>query len=335
MPFELDLRRALFVAASLAVGCSTLLGVDFGAAKLRDASVTGPCESQSCMQRGFVCGTQDDGCGKVIECGNCPNSGECNFGRCDCTKTTCPKLGATCGAQNDACGGTLDCGKCPGQFDACIDGKCACQPQTCQKQGIECGGIPDGCGNTYFCGQCMDVSKPYCNMGKCTITPCTPNTSCTNRCGTVSDGCGGLVNCPTTCANSYDTCGGGGMSNVCGCTATTCMKLGKDCGSVGDGCAGMLMCGSCTMPDTCGGGGTPNVCGCTPLKNCPMGACGAYPDGCGGNLNCGGCNAPETCGGGGVMNKCGCTPTMCSACCGSGTNDCGGQCSDVSCCSDM
>lgn len=328
------MKRIAMVLAMLGVGCSTLLGVDFGSATLRDAG-PGICQPKSCMERGYECDTQDDGCGTVIECGKCANNGECNFGRCSCTPTTCPKLNATCGAPNNACGGSLDCGKCPMQFDACLDGKCVCQPQTCQIQNYECGAVPDGCGNTYFCGTCMDQAKPYCNMGKCTPTPCMPDTSCTNRCGTVSDGCGNLVNCPTQCPGQYDTCGGGGVANKCGCTKKTCQQLGKNCDNVPDGCGNMLPCGSCMMPDTCGGSGTPNVCGCTPLAQCPQSTCGAYPDGCGSNLNCGGCMSPQTCGGGGTPNKCGCTPTMCSTCCGTGTDDCGNMCSDMSCCNDM
>ncbi len=91
---------------------------------------------------------------------------------------------------------------------------------------------------------------------------CTP-TTCIEQgknCGTISDGCGGSLDCGT-CAPS-ETCGGGGVANVCGvCTPTSCAAQGKNCGTISDGCGGTLDCGTCTAPQTCGGGGTANVCG--------------------------------------------------------------------------
>jgi len=53
----------------------------------------------------------------------------------------------------------------------------------------------------------------------------------------------------TTCGSCIapDTCGGGGVANVCGCTPTTCAAL-QACGSVSNGCGGTLSCGSCTAP---------------------------------------------------------------------------------------
>jgi hypothetical protein len=64
---------------------------------------------------------------------------------------------------------------------------------------------------------------------------------------------------------SGQTCGGGGIPNVCGsgktCTPLACSDLGATCGPAGDGCGGALMCGTCTAPDTCGGNGIPSVCG--------------------------------------------------------------------------
>jgi hypothetical protein len=32
----------------------------------------------------------------------------------------------------------------------------------------------------------------------------------------VGDGCGGLLNCGTTCTVAGQTCGGGGIANECG-----------------------------------------------------------------------------------------------------------------------
>ena len=96
------------------------------------------------------------------------------------------------------------------------------------------------------------------------------------NCGGVSDGCGGTLNCgPCT---PPQTCGGGGTSNVCGCTPKTCAP--GQCGVVPNGCGGPLNCGACAAPQTCGGGGALNVCGCKPTT-CQLAGydCGTAPDG--------------------------------------------------------
>jgi uncharacterized protein YkwD len=138
--------------------------------------------------------------------------------------------------------------------------------------------------------------------------PCEPST-CAElgaECGTVSDGCGGLIECGGCTAP--DVCGGGGP-NLCGpesCTPTSCQDAGATCGTIDDGCGGTLDCGACGGIDSCGGGGVPNQCGCTPTTCADVGAtCGNIDDGCGSTLDCGSCNGGESCGGGGVPNECG------------------------------
>lgn len=72
---------------------------------------------------------------------------------------------------------------------------------------------------------------------------CSPVTICAagKNCGTIPDGCGGTVRCgPDTCTGTGSTCGGGGIANVCGCTATT------------KSCPPTSVCGS-TITDECGG----------------------------------------------------------------------------------
>jgi hypothetical protein len=39
-----------------------------------------------------------------------------------------------------------------------------------------------------------------------------------------------------------NTCGGGGTSNVCGCTKKSCIGV---CGTIDDGCGGTLTCSAC------------------------------------------------------------------------------------------
>lgn len=79
---------------------------------------------------------------------------------------------------------------------------------------------------------------------------CVP-TSCQaqgKNCGSISDGCGGTLPSCGTCP-SNQTCGGGGVSNVCGgCVADTCAAHGYNCGSMPDGCGNTLSCGPAFHP---------------------------------------------------------------------------------------
>jgi hypothetical protein len=159
---------------------------------------------------------------------------------------------------------------------------------------------------------CVSVGEPP-QPPTCTKSSCA---SAGATCGSISDGCGGLLTCGTCVAP--ESCGGGGIANQCGnnCTRTTCGAQGANCGVIADGCGGILDCGTCTSPATCGGGGTPNVCGspaCTPKTCAKAGAqCGYISDGCGSVLECGACVSPAVCGGGGTANVCAsgsCTPS--------------------------
>lgn len=109
---------------------------------------------------------------------------------------------------------------------------------------------------------------------------CVPST-CVQleaECGSVKDGCGGVLECGTCPAGK--TCGGS-AANKCGdaaCTPKTCAQLGASCGQVSDGCASLLDCGWCTAPESCGGGGFENQCGCTCSLPHAVAECG--PNGC-------------------------------------------------------
>src|SRR6185503_19687314 len=88
---------------------------------------------------------------------------------------------------------------------------------------------------------------------------CTPTTCIAQgkNCGIIPDGCGATLDCGA-CTVAQDTCGGGGVQNVCGrgtCMATTCAAEGKNCGTISNGCGATLECGTCVDPQTCGGGG--------------------------------------------------------------------------------
>lgn len=78
-------------------------------------------------------------------------------------------------------------------------------------------------------------------------TMCTPTTCAAQgaNCGTISDGCGGMLVCGS--CTGVDTCGGGGTPNVCGCTddGMTCSTNGQVCGLAINNCGQTISCGSC------------------------------------------------------------------------------------------
>ena len=151
----------------------------------------------------------------------------------------------------------------------CIDGLCKCIPQrTCDEN--ETGYKIDNCGNRYFCGDgclstqnCMDGDFGY-KIDNCGNTyycgPCEPKTqddACTGiLCGTVSDGCGGVINCGSCSQYPNSFCVSGGTA--CDCTpseqATVC--AGRDCGNRSDNCGGNYSCGTCSDTNAvCNGSG--------------------------------------------------------------------------------
>ncbi len=222
----------------------------FGGDSSSDGSPT-TCTPKTCQQLGVSCGPQGDGCGNIIQCGDCTAPQTCGGGgtpsvcggTAACIPKTCQQLNATCGAQGDGCGGVIaTCGTCTA-------------PQICGGAvPNQCGGLAGGDG-----GSCLP-----------TKTTCAPG-----DCGFISNGCGNVLNCGACTAPAI--CGFGG-SSVCGvpdggvtCTPKTCAQLGVNCGQVADGCGGLTVnCGACTAPQYCGGGGN-NICGPTSVTGCDGG----------------------------------------------------------------
>ena len=104
-------------------------------------------------------------------------------------------------------------------------------PSRAQTCAGTCGEVVNTCGVVVDCGPC----------------PCTPLTTCPagKDCGTYPDGCGGFVNCPTTCDNPTPIC----TDNICGpCTADS------DCASSEICAEGQCVTGS----GTCAAGA--NIC---------------------------------------------------------------------------
>jgi hypothetical protein len=141
------------------------------------------CTPLTCGAQNIGCGPAGDGCGNVLQCGNCAPGMACGAGgpsMCGpvpnmCTPTTCATLGYGCGYAGDGCGNLLDCGMCA-------------LPQTCGG-----GGVANQCGS------------PPCTPAKCAAS---------QNCGVIADGCGGSVSCGT--CTPPETCGGGGVANQCG-----------------------------------------------------------------------------------------------------------------------
>jgi hypothetical protein len=255
---------------------------------------TAGCIPLTCAQLGLACGPSGDGCGGTLNCGTCSSGNTCGgggvAGQCGsfngnggsggggCTPKTCAQLGYKCGSAGDGCGNLLNCGTCMVAGETCGGGgvpfQCGappCMPKTCAQLGYNCGPAGDGCGNTLNCGSTWPGTQTCGGggvAGVCGSPACTPKT-CAQlgfNCGAAGDGCGNLIagGCGT-CMVAGQSCGGGGMPNVCGapaCSPKTCAQLGYNCGVAGDGCGNLIAggCGTCMAPNVCGAV-QPNVCG--------------------------------------------------------------------------
>jgi hypothetical protein len=324
------------------------------------AKAPGTCTPLTCDQAGGrYCGKIGDGCGRPLDCGDCPTGqtcggdgtpGVCGSGSGMCTALTCaPTGGRFCGTIGDGCGHALDCGSCPsgqncggnGKTNVCAGMLGGCTPLTCdQPNGRFCGVVGNGCGLPLDCGACPAgqicgaKTSGVCAPDPGSCTPLTCQTASGRYCGSIGDGCGGTLacgDCPTG-----QTCGGAGIANVCGapagtCTATTCTPTGgRYCGDIGDGCGKALACGGCPSGQTCNAGVCGPPAGCTALTCTPAGGryCGNVGDGCGGTLACGACPSGQTCNAGVCTPPAGCTPLTCTQAggnyCGTVGDGCGG-----------
>eukprot|EP01052_Picozoa_sp_SAG31_P049385 SAG31_NODE_10789_length_1097_cov_2.108216_2_plen_306_part_01 len=157
--------------------------------------------------------------------------------------------------------------------------------------------------------------------------------ACFYACGTVSDGCGGFLDCGG--CEPGKAC----RNNICVCAPQSCVDSGKNCGtystSAAAGCGELTNCGHCSEFQIC----VDNVCQCMPHTCASLNAtCGTISDGCGGWIECGSCPAgkyTEYCSPGTWV--CGCRPETCTsigATCGHPPDGCGGfiteSCGDCS-----
>lgn len=86
----------------------------------------GECFEKTCVELRYECGSIDDGCGTVLECGTCGEGFECVEGYCESTcapRNTCDDILPDCGWVDDGCGGAFNCGECTGG-SGCINNFC-------------------------------------------------------------------------------------------------------------------------------------------------------------------------------------------------------------------
>ncbi|MFA5154975.1 MAG: MopE-related protein [Patescibacteria group bacterium] len=237
----------------------------------------------TCQSLGYECGQDlSDGCGNYnLNCGNDNSSTSCTVGVGACQNTgtksrTCSggvwgtygACSATAGIPStEICNGDDD--DCDGSTDA-IDSDLLPQTQSCTV----------GVGNCARTGTqsrtCFNGAWP--TWGACSATPGTPDT-CSSLgyvCGSsVSDGCGGTLNCGTDTSSTSCTVGEG-----------DCQRTGTKTRSCSGGAWGAY--GACSA--TAG----------APTKTCATAVedgafCGTPPNGCGGTLSCGSCGTGYTC----------------------------------------
>ncbi len=222
------------------------------------------------------CGDEAAVCGAFETCGGAGDPGVCG-----CVTETdvemCTRAGYECGELTgiDNCGAARTVGSCGDEATVCagletcggdsVPGQCGCAAKTdvqlCQENSYQCGelqvvdncgtartiascgpecSMPETCGGAGTSGQCgctSDADPVVCatNSAECGIANLTDNCNITRDidCGDASVIC-----------MSYDTCGGAGTPNECGCTPTTCAGEGILCGTFDDGCGGTLVCDS-------------------------------------------------------------------------------------------
>jgi len=124
------------------LGGNDCVSLGFGAGQLScdlsclfDLSACTGCDPLTCTALNAECGSLDDGCGNVLECGTCVVPQYCGGGgvqyQCggNCIPATCETTGHQCGDWPDGCVGTISCGTCPlGQECLGIPAQCVAVP---------------------------------------------------------------------------------------------------------------------------------------------------------------------------------------------------------------
>jgi len=290
---------------------------------------------------GVECGQISDGCGGIVDCGNCPTGTECGVrgvaNRCDTPETPdeCKARNISCGTIKSVCGGvTIDCGSCPPGEVCNTNGVCGppCQPKTCPVDFAgQCGtGLDDGCNGKLTCkcppnqacdattagqpGSCITpkVCADYnatgkagepCSNGPAPVFPKGDGTNLTCIC-TAGRYC--VANKKVVVGTASGTC----CQNTAVCNGTSCSVTNTCTGDIVNCCKSTEHCDSgtnkCVKKKTCADY-TARLC------NDPCSTTGIFPDGAGGFLTC-------NCLSGVCQGQSGFTPGTC--CCN--TNQCDG-----------
>lgn len=151
---------------------------------------------------------------------------------CTPTVTSCDP--GQCGTRNDGCGGIIDCPACP-EGETCAVGTCVAAP-TEETETCNC------CTSGSRADQTMSECFSFCGgsgrggvrtWGSTTIScgggggapPCTPTTCAAvdAECGSISDGCGGSLNCGRCSSPEYS------------CNSNRCELAYADCTCCADG----------------------------------------------------------------------------------------------------
>lgn len=173
-----------------------------------------------------------------------------------CTKPSCGSGNSQkCNTTVSACGIDLSCGGCPSTHQ-CVNNTCT-RIKNCGDYGSACGkDLDDGVGgNTVNC-PCSGGYTCSTNVSGQTGTCSCPNPvkTCADyvaagdlRCGmNLPNACGGNIQC--SCAqlgfDGYQSCGGGGQANRCGCTSDPNFCNGR-CGPLLDNCGKPRTCPPC------------------------------------------------------------------------------------------
>ena len=203
------------------------------------------CVANTCTTKtgDQYCADIGDGCGSTVHCGTtCTKANwTCQDGLCragpgaNCVPLACKTANGDqyCGVVGDGCGSKVDCGTTCGKTGwTCQGGLCkgvpgVCTSLTCKPAsgGQYCGTVGDGCGNSLACGTDCSASgtnwvcgsNSVCVGGPdCVKVACNTASGVQQYCGSIGDGCGGTLNCPSTCptgtaCNSAQVCSCGNL----------------------------------------------------------------------------------------------------------------------------
>ncbi len=219
-------------------------------------------------------GTLSGFCDGAGHCNACVHDSECPGPTNDCQHPTCAS--GTCTTTKISAGTATVTN--PPQ----VAGDCktiVCDGLGATTTSIQNGDLPGSLG-----GGCQ---PGVCTTGVPSHGSSADGSSCGSGLACLGGQCSGCTTNPQCQPPAFNTCGGGGTPNTCGCTPTTCAIQKVTCGTIPNGCGGTLNCndsakdGSETDID-CGGGTTAagvcaNLCAqgskCTTGSDCAGGSC--------------------------------------------------------------